>query len=77
MSRLEARTAERNDSMQAAAAAHARLKVLESEKMPLQQRQMQQAVDEAENARSAAETKLRAAVAEAADAAGMQGASDV
>ena len=70
MSRLEARTTERNEAMQAAAAADARLKVLESEKLPLQQRQMQQALDAAEAAKSAAETKLRAAMVEAAEAAG-------
>eukprot|EP00775_Hariotina_reticulata_P004489 gene4489-4742_t len=68
MTRLEQRTAERNEALQAAAGAEQRLKVLESEKLPLQQRRLQETVDAAEAGRIAAEGKLRQALAEAAKA---------
>eukprot|EP00882_Tetradesmus_deserticola_P016133 GHRQ01017211.1.p3 GENE.GHRQ01017211.1~~GHRQ01017211.1.p3 ORF type:complete len:171 (+),score=89.88 GHRQ01017211.1:1532-2044(+) len=74
MSRLEQRTAERNEAMQAAAAAEARAKALESEKVPWQQltqqqqRQAQQAAESAEAARAAAEARLKQVMAEATEA---------
>jgi hypothetical protein len=42
--------------------------VIESEKLPLQQQRLQEAVDAAEAGRTAAEGKLRQALAEAAEA---------
>ncbi|WIA16070.1 hypothetical protein OEZ85_012795 [Tetradesmus obliquus] len=74
MSRLEQRTAERNEAMQAAATAEAKAKALESEKVPWQQltqqqqRQLQQAAEAAEAARAAAEARLKQVMAEATEA---------